>query len=105
MSGTERLDGKASGVRNRKLNGNPSSPAGLRQAISAGVARPSSERPSVPNPDQHSLPHSVEPGRLRLILDRLQGEFYEVPPASERIAASVMAALKDLEESPPALPR
>jgi hypothetical protein len=59
----------------------------------------------VPHPDYNRLPQSVEPGRLRLILQRLQGEFYEVPPASERIAASVMAALKDLEESPPALPR
>jgi hypothetical protein len=59
----------------------------------------------VPHPDQHPFPHSVEPGRLRLILERLGSEFYEVPPASERIAAFVMAALKDLEESPPVLPR
>jgi hypothetical protein len=59
----------------------------------------------VPSPDQPRLTQTVEPARLRLILQRLQSEFYEVPPASERIAASVMAALKDLEESPPALPR
>jgi hypothetical protein len=41
----------------------------------------------------------VEANRLRLIQQRLQTDFYEVPPASERIAASVLADLKDSEGS------
>jgi hypothetical protein len=63
------------------------------------------ERLSVPNPDQHRGSTPVEPGRLRLILQRLQDGFYAVPPASERIAASVLTELNDLKQSPPALPR
>jgi hypothetical protein len=62
------------------------------------------ERLSVPNPDQHRGSTPVEPGRLRLILQRLQDDFYAVPPASERIAASVLAELNDLKQGPPALP-
>jgi hypothetical protein len=59
---------------------------------------------SVPNPDQHRGSPPVEPGRLRLILQRLHDDFYAVPPASERIAASVLAELNDLKQGPPALP-
>jgi hypothetical protein len=63
-----------------------------------------SERPSVPNPGKSRNITTVEPRRLQLILRRLRNAFYEVPPASERIASSVLAELQDLEESPPALP-
>jgi hypothetical protein len=57
------------------------------------------------NPDERRTTVTVEPSRLRLILRRLRSDFYQRPPASERIADSVLAELKDLEESPPALPR
>jgi hypothetical protein len=46
----------------------------------------------------------VEADRLRLIEQRLQTNFYEVPPAAELIAESVLADLKDPEGSVPALP-
>jgi hypothetical protein len=62
------------------------------------------ERSSVPNPDQHPTTAPVDPGRLRLILHRLQNDYYAVPPASEQIAASVLAELNDVKEGPPALP-
>jgi hypothetical protein len=58
----------------------------------------------VPNPDENRMISQLEPDRLRLIQQRLQNDFYEVPPASERIAAAVLAQLKDLEESASALP-
>jgi hypothetical protein len=57
----------------------------------------------VPNPDEHRTTILVEPDRLRLILERLRTDFYDVPPAAERIAACVLAELNDHEESPPAL--
>lgn len=57
------------------------------------------------NSDEHRRTGSVEDNRLRLIQERLRSDFYEVPPASEHIAASVMAELKDLEESASALPQ
>lgn len=59
----------------------------------------------MPNPDQHRASAPVEPGRLQLILQRLRSDFYAVPPASEQIAASVMAELNDVKEGPPALPQ
>jgi hypothetical protein len=58
----------------------------------------------VTNYGEHRTTGSVEDNRLRLIQHRLRSDFYEVPPASERIAASVMADLKDREESASALP-
>ena len=67
--------------------------------------RPSSERPSVPHSDQHRLTSTVDPRRLELIQQRMRSNFYDEPPASERIAASVLAELNDLKEGPPALPR
>ena len=48
---------------------------------------------------------SVGDNRLQLIRQRLRSDFYEVPPASEHIAVSVMAELKDREESASAFPR
>jgi hypothetical protein len=56
----------------------------------------------VTNPEQHRI--TIEADRLRLIQQRLGSDFYEVPPACEQIAASVLAELKDLEASAPALP-
>jgi hypothetical protein len=47
----------------------------------------------------------VEAERLRLIQRRLQSDFYEVPPASQRIAASVLADLKDSEGSASVFPQ
>jgi hypothetical protein len=47
---------------------------------------------------------TVEPGRLRLILERLQDQFYDAEPASVRIAAAVLPDLKNLAESRSALP-
>jgi hypothetical protein len=73
------------------------------QAVPA--CEPESGKDRVTNPDEHRRPGSVEDNRLRLIRQRLRSDFYEVPPASEHIAASVMAELKDLEESASALPR
>jgi hypothetical protein len=58
---------------------------------------------SVPNPDQHRASAPVEPSRVQLILQRLRSDFYAVPPASERIAASVLAELSDMKKGPPAL--
>lgn len=78
------------------------SPTGFRQ--SRRRQAPEFERPSVPNPDEHRSISQVEADRLRLIQQRLRSDFYEVPPASERIAAAVLAELRDLEESAPALP-
>ena len=59
----------------------------------------------MPNPQKHrtTMP-TVEPSRLRLILERLQNGFYQDGTAADRIAAAVLADLKDLDESPPALP-
>lgn len=60
----------------------------------------------MPNPDQHRASVPVEPRRLQLILQRLRSGFYAVPPASERIAASVLAELNDdVKKGPPALPQ
>jgi hypothetical protein len=58
----------------------------------------------VTNPDGHGTPGKVGADRLRLIQQRLGSDFYDVPPASEQIAESVLAELKDLEESASALP-
>lgn len=58
----------------------------------------------MPNPDEHRTTTLVEPDRLRLIVERLRTDFYDEPPAAERIAACVLAELNDHEESPPALP-
>ena len=47
---------------------------------------------------------TLEPGRLRVILQRLKDNFYDEAPASDRIAAGVLADVKHLDESPVALP-
>jgi hypothetical protein len=50
------------------------------------------------------MTHQVEADRLRLIQQRLGSDFYEVPPISEQIAASVLTDLNDLKEGASALP-
>jgi hypothetical protein len=42
--------------------------------------------------------NTVEPNRLRLIMLRLGERYYDDPPASDRIATSVLADLTDSEE-------
>jgi hypothetical protein len=74
-----------------------------RRQSPASRTRPGKDR--VTNSDEHGMTSSVGDHRLRLIRDRLRSDFYQVPPASERIAVSVMADLKDLEESASALLR
>jgi hypothetical protein len=59
----------------------------------------------VANPNQPAVSAPVESRRLQLILERLRSDFYAVPPASEQIAASVLAELNDTKEGPSALPR
>lgn len=56
------------------------------------------------HPEEHLTTPSVAPDRLRQIEQRLQDHYYEIPPASEQIAASVLADLNDLEKSSPTLP-
>jgi hypothetical protein len=63
------------------------------------------ERSSVPNPDPRPISVPVEPSRVQLIRQRLRSDFYEVPPASERIAASVLADLNEAKKGPSALPQ
>lgn len=85
---------------NRKLTGS-SFPTGL--PASHGDARPSLERASVPNPQQHRSTEILETSRLELILHRLGHDFYDIPPASDQIATSVWAELRPQEESPPVI--
>ena len=60
----------------------------------------------MPNPDEsRKKTDQVAADRLQLIEQRLQDHFYEVPPAAERIAASVLAELRDLDKGVPALPQ
>jgi hypothetical protein len=46
----------------------------------------------------------LEPGRMRVIRQRLDSRFYDEAPASDRIASGVLADLKRLDESSAALP-
>ena len=62
------------------------------------------ERSSLPNSQKQPAAATVEPNRLRLILQRLQEKFYDNEPVSTRIAEAALADMKDLDESPPALP-
>lgn len=56
------------------------------------------ERSNVPHSHGSQNTDSVEPDRLRLIRLRLGHRYYDVPPASDRIATSVWADLTDSEE-------
>jgi hypothetical protein len=56
------------------------------------------------HPEEHRKTLQVEAERLRLIQQRLQSNFYQAPPASEQIAAAVLADLTALEEGTSSLP-
>ena len=79
----------------RKLTGK-SAPYGLPPAVRAGIARPeSSERTSVPKSEEFQPTMHLEPGRRRLIVERLHGGFYQESEPAERIAIAVYAALHE----------
>jgi hypothetical protein len=54
----------------------------------------------VPKPHDPQATVSLEPSRRRLILERLQSDFYDEPVPSERIATAVLAVLRDLDKGP-----
>jgi hypothetical protein len=87
---------KESFARNRKLIG-ITTQTGVPPYLPASP--PEFERSSVAHPEDSRTTSEVAADRLRLIEQRLQDHFYEVPPAAERIAASVLAELQDLEQS------
>lgn len=58
----------------------------------------------MPNRENCTPSATVEPSRLRLILQRLQERFYDREPASQRVATAVLLDVKALDESPPAFP-
>jgi hypothetical protein len=47
---------------------------------------------------------TIEPGRLDLILHRLEQNFYDQLPVSQHIAARLLFDLNTLDEDPSALP-
>jgi len=53
----------------------------------------------VPQPEDHRIPERIAADRLRLIEQRLQNSFYDIPPAAGHIAASVLAELTAPEQS------
>jgi hypothetical protein len=58
----------------------------------------------VPHSEGQRSSTTLEPDRLRVILQRLQENFYDEAPASDRIAAGMLADLKDFDESSVAFP-
>jgi hypothetical protein len=52
----------------------------------------------VPKADDPQATVTLEPSRRRLILERLQSNFYDEAVPSERIATAVLAALRDLDK-------
>ncbi len=58
----------------------------------------------MPNSEGQRGSTTLEPSRLRVILRRLEDCFYDQGPALDRIAAGVLADVKDLDESSVALP-
>jgi hypothetical protein len=52
----------------------------------------------VPTPSESQATVTLEPGRRRLILDRLQADFYGESAPAERIASAVLVALYDLDK-------
>lgn len=77
---------------------------GGAEAVIVGVARPNSERSSVPTSEGHRSTATLEPGRLRVIRQRLESNFYDEAPASDRIAAGVLADVRHLDEGSSAPP-
>jgi hypothetical protein len=58
----------------------------------------------VPNSEGNRSTATLEPGRLRVIRQRLESTFYDEAPASDRIASGVLADLKPLDQGSSALP-
>jgi len=58
----------------------------------------------VPNSEGHRSTTTLEPSRIRVIQQRLENNFYNEAPASERIAVGVLADLRHLDESSAAFP-
>lgn len=58
----------------------------------------------MPNSEGHRSTTPLEPGRLRVIRQRLENKFYNEAPALDRIAAGVLADVKHLGESSVARP-
>jgi hypothetical protein len=58
-------------------------------------------------PDSHEryTMIAVEPGRLRQISERLEDGFYSQAPAAERVAAAVLAEVRNLDQDSPVVPR
>ena len=54
----------------------------------------------MPKPEDSQATVTLEPSRRRLILERLQGNFYGEAVPSERIATAVLGALRDLDKGP-----
>jgi hypothetical protein len=54
----------------------------------------------VPKPEDSQPTVTLDPGRHRLILDRIQCGFYNETEPSERIATAVFVALRDLDKGP-----
>lgn len=61
-------------------------------------------RSSLPEPENPHTAATIEPSRLEVIANRLQQNFYDLAPASERIAAAVLSDLKTFDESSPIHP-
>jgi hypothetical protein len=72
--------------------------SGVVANVDAPLCAPSSERSSVPKAEDTRTSSAVEAGRRRLILERLSSDFYSEGAPSERIAAAVLADLKELEK-------
>ena len=58
----------------------------------------------MPHREEYRIPEQVAADRLRLIEQRLQNRFYDIPPAAGHIAASVLADLTAPEQSGSDLP-
>ena len=54
----------------------------------------------MPKPEDSQPTVLLDPGRHRLIRDRIQCGFYSEPEPSERIAMAVLTALRDLDKGP-----
>ena len=58
----------------------------------------------MPNREAYRNTTTLEPDRLRVILQRLQDRFYDEALAADRIAAGVLGDVRDFDESSADLP-
>jgi hypothetical protein len=59
----------------------------------------------MPEPHERRTMIAAEPDRLRQISQRLEDGFYGQAPAAERIAAAVLAEVRNLDQDAPVVPR